>query len=285
MMLPKAQHYIPRFYLKNFSVAHGNAHQINVVDLKDNKKYLTSIQNVGQERGYYNIEIEGEVILSHEPALAELEGKIAPVLNKLIDYMNPNVLTPDERVLISIFCSTLMSRVPHQRETMEQMIVGLQKKIGNNATPQLLKQINLGDKQVKALSLKMIEQSIRNFSQIIYQMHWVVGRAEIGTSVHTSDNPLLRYNPYNHSPYGNLGLLCRGIQLTLPLTPYLVLFMFHKEDYPRNDDITFINHQNALHIKSLLVNQATRFLLAKNEHDFDIRDGMRTSGAPRIQIL
>ena len=37
----------------------------------------------------------------------------------------------------------------------------------------------------------------------------------------TSDHPIVRYNPIDFSPYGNLGTLCRGIQIFFPLTPKL----------------------------------------------------------------
>ena len=278
MKLPKAQHYIPKFYLKNFSIKEGKNPKIYVYDLKNNKIFLSSINKIAQENSFYNIDISNNYIVSIEDSLAKIESEIAPSLNKLIYHINPNAISHKDRLQISRFCALLSSRVPRMRETLRQMVKGIKNKISDKATPELLRKIIMDKKEIKLLSMKLINSYIEEFTPIYYSMKWSIGLGNLFARIHTSDNPLLKYNPEKNRYYGNLGLLCKYIQVVLPLTPCLCLYMYHEKDYPDINYFFNFNYQNALHTKSLLVNQAMRFLFAQNKKDFDIRKGMRGTG-------
>ena len=66
MLLPKKQHYIPQFYLKNFSINHNksDAH-LNVYDKIRRKYYESSVRDVSEENYFYTIKIANNV-----PAIA-----------------------------------------------------------------------------------------------------------------------------------------------------------------------------------------------------------------------
>jgi len=65
-MLPKIQHYVPQFILKNFCLNENN--QIYVFDKKTEKVFTTNIENVAAENGFYNFK-RGDFIISIEQSL------------------------------------------------------------------------------------------------------------------------------------------------------------------------------------------------------------------------
>lgn len=275
--LSQAEHYIPKFYLKNFATKSRGAYYTTVYDLKKDNIFTVSIVKIAQETGFYNIEF-GDKLISMESALSKLESNIAPVLKKLIEQINPNILTKEERVYVSNFCATLMMRVPRTIEIMEDINEKILNEVGQRAKPELLKQLEFNKKDKKIHLLNMLKKSIGIFSPIFFNMKWSISQSKFGSFIHTSDNPLVRYNPIDMRPYGNLGLLCRGIQIFLPLNSYLQLNMFHEKDYSHIDYFSYLNKDNVLFIKSLLVGQATRFLIGKSKDVFDVREGIRKEG-------
>ena len=74
--LSVSQHFVPRLYLKPFTRSDG---KIRVVDLEEEREYVSSLSNVAVETRYYDVTVEGQHY-SAEDWLAELEGDAASVL-------------------------------------------------------------------------------------------------------------------------------------------------------------------------------------------------------------
>jgi hypothetical protein len=54
-------HYVPQFYLRNFSI--GRKNQINVYDKTTDKSYKTAPRNTGAEYGFYEVSgYEGKLV-------------------------------------------------------------------------------------------------------------------------------------------------------------------------------------------------------------------------------
>lgn len=276
--IPKSEHYVPKLYLKNFTIKRDKKSPTYVFDLKTNKIRRSSIRKIAFENNFCNIKIKGSnVIVSMEEALSDIESKIAPSLEKLIFHLNPNILSGEERFQISTFFSLLLSRNPRYRELHKQMIEGVKKKFGEKMTPEFEKKITLSADELKLSMFRIIKIYLDKVSPIFYNFKWSVGLGNFFARIHTSDNPLVRYNPKSDKFRSTLGLLCEGIQLILPLTPSICLFMYHAKDYPDMKTFFNFNEENALFIKSALVGQANRWLFAQNKFDFDVIKGMRGS--------
>jgi len=276
--IPKSEHYVPKLYLKNFTIKRDKKSPTYVFDLKTNKIRRSSIRKIAFENNFCNIKIKGSnVIVSMEEALSDIESKIAPSLEKLIFHLNPNILSGEERFQISTFFSLLLSRNPRHRELHKQMIEGVKKKVGEKMTPEFEKKITLSADELKLSMFRIIKIYLDEVSPIFYNFKWSVGLGNFFARIHTSDNPLVRYNPKSDKFRSTLGLLCEGIQLILPLTPSICLFMYHAKDYPDMKTFFNFNEENALFIKSALVGQANRWLFAQNKFDFDVRKRMRGS--------
>jgi len=84
----------------------------------------------------------------------------------------------------------------------------------------------------------------------------------------TSDNPIVLNNEFPQPPYGNLGIISRGIELHFPLTPELGTIACDPSlygDLPTSIDITKenVNYENLLQY-----NSGTRHIFSNN-NDFD----------------
>lgn len=273
MTLAKQQHYIPQFYLNYFGKRRKKSHQIWCYDLKDEKAYLTSVGKIAREKDYYNVDVSDDCFISLEESLSKIERFVAPAYANLVRHMNPRALRMEERVFIAAFCATLLTRVPRFGEEQRAIEDQIRDKLGDNN--EVYKKLKMSDNQLKAFAKNMLDTSLMQFTPILCAMQWTIGLAKLHAFVHTSDNPFLRHNPCDSGLRGNLGLLCKGIQLALPLTPFLVLYMYYENDYPRQGDFLFIDNDNALHIKSMLLYNATRYLFAQNECDFFIEKELR----------
>ena len=51
----KKQHYVPRFYLKNFSNKNKDGYYIHCYDIDTNKTYPANIKNIAEEKYFYKI--------------------------------------------------------------------------------------------------------------------------------------------------------------------------------------------------------------------------------------
>jgi hypothetical protein len=101
------QHYVPQYYLKNFSVNK----QINIYDLKTKRKFTNSIKNTAYKKFFYNVDVDFfNKILGNEKF--ENEDFIDKIINtnnesilaKFFDSFNPTrerIINKDERTTIT----------------------------------------------------------------------------------------------------------------------------------------------------------------------------------------
>lgn len=82
----RRQHFVPRLYLKPFT---RNDDKIRVVDLQEEREYVSSLNNVAVQSRFYDIKRDGQDY-SAEDWLAELESKAAGVLRVMLnDHSDP----------------------------------------------------------------------------------------------------------------------------------------------------------------------------------------------------
>ncbi|MFZ3060401.1 MAG: DUF4238 domain-containing protein [Candidatus Methanoperedens sp.] len=103
----KKQHYVPRHYLKGFS---QDGKSLNRYDLEAKESSQKGIENLCQESYFYGKEPE------IEKALQEIENKQAPVLCKLIDTQNIEMLKPDEFGYLLLFILLQYTRTKYAKK-------------------------------------------------------------------------------------------------------------------------------------------------------------------------
>lgn len=251
MAKKKRHHYIPRFYLDGFVDPHNKPY-IWVYEKGSPNIIKATARNIAIQKNYYSVatsegEKDSEVF---ENALAELEGRAAPIFQKI---RNHESLNGQERSLFSIFLAFTMTRVPSHRENIEKatgefmkkmsiilasnpagfksMIEKFERDRGNKigmSVEELRKFMLEGQYDITTdpqFSLGMIPMMAKSLIPIFYKMDWAFLEATDDYKFVTSDNPLSYFDP-THDPrsfYG-VGLLSRNIEVTFPISKDLLFF-------------------------------------------------------------
>ena len=113
----KAQHYIPKFYLKGFTDKRGSLWVCERFKaIKESKP-----KKEAHRADYYTVADEGQRNETAEDILKEVESKAAPIIRKLA---NPQyILTPENASRVIMFVAFLFARVPSWREHLNSLSV------------------------------------------------------------------------------------------------------------------------------------------------------------------
>lgn len=110
---PKAQHYIPRFYLKGFTNKQG----VLWVYEKFKPMRESTPKREAHRPDYYTHGEQGERDETAENVLRDTEARVAPIVRKLA---NPQYrLAPENAAHLMIFVAFLFARVPSWREHLD----------------------------------------------------------------------------------------------------------------------------------------------------------------------
>jgi len=112
---PKRQHFLPRFYLENFST-NG---LVAVYDRANDEVRLQQPVNTGVIGHFYTMEdAEGRKRFELEQLLSEYEGKAKPVINKLAARASVDA---DERTDLAIFIALATMRTPDVVDSLKAL--------------------------------------------------------------------------------------------------------------------------------------------------------------------
>jgi hypothetical protein len=116
MPIARRQHYVPRCYLKNFSVPRKAKRQIQVFDRKDGRTFPSAIDNIAVERDFHTVNVEGIEPDVFEKSMAEFESDLGPALERIIETRSLD--NAEDTGLLLNFVTLLAVRIPHLRETI-----------------------------------------------------------------------------------------------------------------------------------------------------------------------
>ncbi|WP_428643658.1 DUF4238 domain-containing protein [Roseibium sp.] len=243
----KRQHFVPRFYLKNFCDADG---YIWTHDSRRGDARRSTPENTGLETNIYSPEVEdGERFDEIEEFLAKTEGAAAPLLTRL---SNSEKLDADEKAAMALFIASMFVRSPAQIRQfaalagdMASWITAMQVECERNS-----KQKSGEDTKLEEVVLDYLGREdglklnvdrraglmgfvqLEPISRLIENMTWSF---EVSKDVEliTSDNPVfwVASEKIPRSPYG-FGLAHRLAVVPFPLSPSLILRIDHGNPQP-----------------------------------------------------
>ena len=225
----KVQHYVPKFLLRNFGV--GKKDHLFVFDKRTGKNFKTAARNVAAESGFYDIQFQ-EHTLTLEPSLAQLEGKAAAIVGKLLAASNVRALSDDDRAMLAVFFSVQMMRTRAAREQWRHMGNVLAKEIRRIApdNSQELIEKYVGpepDKNEETLqSIRLIRSAPQKFALHFLDKAWVLLKTDRRHPFCIGDHPLGMQNANPREFCGNIGLAVDGIEIYFPLDPEYALGMW-----------------------------------------------------------
>lgn len=245
----KNQHYIPKFYLRKFSIE-NNERQIGVFNI-DNKIFIQKgkLKTQGSKNFFYG---QDGVIEDH---LSEIEGHLATTLKNLIaDNKVPKKLSNEHiNLLLFIILTDLRNPVMIglMRESLQQV---------RNHIKELDPNANL-DKFVPNLTHEdAIKLSLGNIPEVLNEitdLEFKILTNSTNKPFITSDFPIVKYNQYLELKKwigSKSGYSLDGLQIFIPITSELILVFYDSSIYKagfkkqKNINITEESDVNSLNI-------------------------------------
>jgi len=212
----KFQHYVPRFYLKQFcfrtTKSSGYTHCYDKFDAE------IRINNINRVAGQnYFFDDSGSHVQAIESGLRKIESKFGPSYKKLHKFEDLNMLSSYEKIIISLYIATQEIRTLELRENLRIGLMQLRETLegrGVSLTSAQLAEFEeaLTEGSLRGQHREMLKE-IPEFATILVQMKWMLIKNRFDVPFWTSDNPVVRWNDEDHGIYGNLGYLSTGIQI------------------------------------------------------------------------
>lgn len=248
------EHFIPQFYLKQFSPDGEHVYQFDVLSGIQTpvpvptksicyQKNLYEFQNENGDFLHQNL-LE-RLLSKYEGQFAEVFGSIQKKASSKGGFLTPEFLSDKEIAMLSFFLSTMIARKPEilqaGREVAKEIFGDtisdyIAKNISLLMLLPLFKEINPNDKNVLIKIMGFFEDMSFQIGVSKQLVFW------------TSDNPI--------TLYGKIPPV-KPDEVILPLSPCLVLYMKpYKITKPECDnrlvelrerDVEFVNHSTATH--------------------------------------
>lgn len=294
----KNQHYVPRFYLKNFL----NKERRFWAFQKDSKKiFQTTPDNVANEKFFYDLPIMDDALGEEqaiEKYLSTFESIIAPLLAgflKKVDAREIDSLDEDLRSLLCDFLVLQIIRTKAQREGTIQMNALLKTNLiesGWLSETQIneIKSSNV-DETAKRIQLERIVSDggmKGEFSAILKGHIWLLFKNLTKTPYYTSDHPVIKIPHVDRSPRSNNGYKSNGIEVAIPLSSTHLLVLLertHFKDFEKYENEVMVHYDeaNVTYYNSLQVSQSYRTLICQ-DNDFELAIEMATKD-PHLRDL
>ena len=223
----KNQHFVPRFYLKKFSLQ-SQEERIGVFNISS-LKFIKSANLYEQASKNYFYGRD----LKIENTLQPLEAESAKIINSIVDQQSlPSVDSRDHQMLL-MFIIALLGRTIYAAEMIDEAIGKYKETVSSinyNALPESERNIDLTLTDAVQESLRIV---LSNFP-IVRDLCWKLIINETEQPFITSDHPVVLYNQFlePRKTYGsNVGLASKGLEIFLPLSPKFTLVLFDKDVY------------------------------------------------------
>lgn len=215
---PKRHHYVPQFYLRNFS---KDGRRINLFNFRKKQPYLGPLRGQCAVKRFYSLEKEGE--------FAKLEGTMAQTLRFLLD--DPSYLdAPDLRDTLLGFIVFQSLRTPGALRTpaaLEAQVKAVAAEYG------------VDDEEVHAelglAGLAPGEEMLfcgENAWASAKDLEMCLVENTSNQELITSDDPVVRYNQYcRGSANAENGWSMVGLQVFFPLSPRYLLLLYDPQIY------------------------------------------------------
>jgi len=277
--LPKNHHYIPQFYLNNFSndSTRKDNKRIYVLDklAKDNKIKLLPIKKIAFQKNLYTYKTRVGKKETLEDMLSKIEGIAAEIIRKIKQQKE---IDNQDKSNFSLFLSLLQLRVPYAKdefinstkelyETVARKSIAMMPaesmkaffkkrgKIFTDAEIEDLKDFGKNKKRSKVVVdvpqgywIKMMLLLSVDILPALEITDWEFRVAEKPFAFFTSDNPFMLIPGRRMNPFEGLGLLTPDAKKIIPITANICLIMHEPKEHPvivyRHADKVFYNKIN-----------------------------------------
>jgi len=211
------QHFVPRFYLKNFADVSNKVH---ILDVKNGRlSNPKSPSKVGREKFFYAqktgvFDEASQIVEEYFKLLEDQFAKRLPIIIDKILHVEQN-LDEDDKYFLSLFMCTLWLRSPYRREQMNCMQEDFLKEIASRDPDRILRSIDkLPEEEQNKLIETMEKKDYRlqfdnsqhlqfmmttmgidgpGFTNMFFGMKWKIYINKTSKKFITSDSPVVEY--------------------------------------------------------------------------------------------
>ncbi len=266
-MQPKAQHYVPQAYLRNFASERKMEYFICCFDKVTRKIFKPNVKNIANQTGFYNF-------ITNDGEKASIEGFFNYVETKstfaiLALNEKPTISTLlENRTTLANFFAQQESRTVVFRDVHNDIIRGANQEL---KTDGFMFQIPT-ENDTKEFQARFLINKSNVFANALLKMKWILVSNKTDKPFWTSDNPIIRFNPHKSELVGNLGLESRGIQLHIPVTPTLAIIICDPIEYAQIDsefpafspNVDFNNSEQVIYSRQYVFSINDNFDLAQD---------------------
>ncbi len=223
----KNQHFVPRFYLKKFSLQ-SQEERIGVFNISS-FKFINSANLYEQASKNYFYGRD----LKIENTLQKLEIESAKIINSIIEKQSLTQVDSRDNQMLLMFIIALLGRTVYAAEEIGEIVEKYKEtvsSIDSNALSKSERDIDLTLTDAVQESLSIVVSCF----PLVRDLCWKLLINETGQPFITSDHPVVLYNQFlePRKTYGsNVGLASKGLEIFLPLSPTLTLILFDKDVY------------------------------------------------------
>lgn len=205
--------------------AKGKLPHVYVFDKQDDRSFRTSGENILLGRDFNSFD-NGEMELSLEEGMGQIEGQAAVVMSNLRARRSLEGLSIEDRAAVCVFAALQRLRGVGLRAQMLDADAQLRTMLlANGDDPDTIPQLAGGQdpEQVKLAALLLIRNNLDVFAKSLALKAMFLFQPPRGKTLLLGDSPVVMANSVDHGPYGNLGFEVEGIELYLPLAPDLAI--------------------------------------------------------------
>ncbi|WP_342615078.1 DUF4238 domain-containing protein [Peribacillus frigoritolerans] len=214
------QHYVPKFYLRNFSDTEKSIDSFNII----NSKYIpnASIRGMCQKHNFYGADNKVENFLDKE-----IEAKASVLIKKF-----PNI-NAEEYIHLVMFLLVSEARNLKHADSNNKMADYMAKTL-------MKEHPDFKDIDLDSFIIEMKEPANYNIqialesTPLILDLEPILIVEQTGARKFiTSDNPLVRYNSFYLSKryLGGFGYVTRGMQIFFPISPQKCILLYDSLAY------------------------------------------------------
>jgi len=169
----KKQHYVPRFYLRNFSNPQNGRYTIWCFNKNDKHFFCTPVENICFEKHFYGHGESGEGL---EQLFRDIEGNASNAIWEIVNRRSITDLSQESKMSMSLFLASQFVRSKERRMLIKSMTTSLKEHLQNeNLSEKLKNELQEIDTEefIHSQHVSTI-QSIPRYALLINKMKWFV---------------------------------------------------------------------------------------------------------------
>ena len=298
----RVQHYVPRFYLKNFTF---NDKQVFVYNKNEEKSFTANIYHLAYDNFFYDLPEEQAKQAGIDPQIVEktlagMEGNWNSLLGTIIKTIEDNkriVIDETQRQDLAHFVTVQYLRTKENRLVQAEMV----RKLGETLLSKDYSEksedykVEVNNRFISSMQIgRMFDSNIELYIDTLKSHIWVIGVNNTDIPLFTSDDPIV-LKPYKHSPYKSyVGLGAEGIEIAFPLTPKYILLLrektFHNRLANKNNRTITLTKSEVRKYNELQISQSTRQEYSQKDNSDFVKDiltrhpDFRDPNRPRVIV-